>query len=184
LALENAQRFISHGADGVKLEGFKPEVIQHLTEQGIEVCAHLGLNPQIHDKKGLHGKTVASAIELVSDALSVETAGARLIVFEMIPEEVGRIVTQKLTIPTIGIGAGRYTDGQVLIVSDLLGINSFDFRHVTKYEDFSRRAKTALGRYAEDVLGGHFPKESNVRHLSDSDAKELDDWARNEGGSS
>ena len=174
-ALDNARTFVSHGADGVKLEGPKPDIVGHLTAHGIEVCGHLGLNPQFHDKKGLHAKTASASVELIRDALALEEAGAGFIVFEKVPEEVGRIVTESLGIPTIGIGAGRYTDGQVLIVNDMLGVNSFHLEHASRYDELGARAADALGRYADDVQCGRFPAEENVRHLP---PEELNEWQR------
>ncbi|MFC1735714.1 3-methyl-2-oxobutanoate hydroxymethyltransferase [Candidatus Hydrogenedentota bacterium] len=164
-ALENASLLLSHGADGVKLEGFKPNIVKHLAEHEIEVCAHLGLNPQIHDKAGLKAKEVDSAIKLIEDSLALEEAGACFIVYEVVPEEVAQEATQRLSIPTIGIGAGRHTDGQVLIVSDMLGINAFDLRHSKKFEDFHGRAIKAIEAYVSDVQRGLFPEERHARHL-------------------
>ncbi len=177
-ALDSAEGLLALGADGVKLEGFRPEVIQHLARRGIEVWAHLGLNPQLHEKKGLQAKTAAIAEELLGQSLHLQQVGAAFLVLEMIPEEVGRLVTQRLSIPTIGIGAGRHTDGQVLIVHDLLGINPFDLRHVTKYEDLNARALDATRRYVQDVAEGRFPREENVRHLKAEELAALQAWAQ------
>ncbi len=173
-ALDNARTLIGHGADAVKLEGPRPEIVRHLVGSGIEVWGHLGLNPQLHEKKGLHAKTAAAAVELLQDALALQEAGAALLVLELVPEEVGRLVTERLTIPTIGIGAGRYTDGQVLIVHDLLGISPFMLRHVTKYEDLNARSLEAIGRYVGDVRQRRFPLEQNVRHLSEQEQAALE----------
>ena len=96
-------------------------------------------------------------------------------VYELIPEEVAREATHRLSIPTIGIGAGRYTDGQVLIVSDMLGINDFDLRHVRKYDNFHDRATQAIRRHVAEVRSAEFPAVENVRHLSDEESKALDD---------
>jgi 3-methyl-2-oxobutanoate hydroxymethyltransferase len=176
-ALQNAQLFVSLGADGVKLEGFRPEIIRYLTGHGIEVCGHLGLNPQIHEKKGLRAKTAAEAIGLIENAVRLQEAGAALMILEMIPEEVGRLVTERLVVPTIGIGAGRYTDGQVLIFHDLLGIHELELRHVTRYEDIRGRCQGAVRRYAEDVAAGRFPGDQNVRHLKPEELAALAEWA-------
>jgi 3-methyl-2-oxobutanoate hydroxymethyltransferase len=95
-------------------------------------------------------------------------------VYEMIPEEVGREATRRLSIPTIGIGAGRHTDGQVLIVADMLGINEFDLRHAWKFDRFHDRASEAIRRYVADVRAAEFPADDNVRHLSDEESRALD----------
>ena len=185
-ALRNARELISHGADGVKLEGFRPDIVRNLVQDGIQVCAHLGLNPQIHEKKGLRAKTAIAAKRLISESEALEDAGAWLMVYELIPEEVAREATLRLSIPTIGIGAGRYTDGQVLIVSDMLGINEFDLRHVRKYDNLHDRATQAIRRHVAEVRSAEFPRGENVRHLSDEESQALDEMlstasARNHG---
>jgi 3-methyl-2-oxobutanoate hydroxymethyltransferase len=185
-AVRNARSLISHGADGVKLEGFRPDIVSHLVQDGIQVCAHLGLNPQIHETKGLRAKTARAAESLISESVALQDAGAWLMVYELIPEEVAREATRRLSIPTIGIGAGRHTDGQVLIVSDMLGINDFDLRHVRKYDNLHDRATQAIRRHVAEVRSSEFPSIENVRHLSDEESKALDDMlstakARNNG---
>ena len=174
-ALRSARALISHGADGVKLEGFRPDIVRNLVQDGIQVCAHLGLNPQIHEKKGLRAKTATAATRLISESEALEDAGAWLMVYELIPEEVAREATRRLSIPTIGIGAGRHTDGQVLIVSDMLGINEFDLRHVRKYDNLHERATQAIRRHVAEVRSVEFPAGENVRHLSDEESQALDD---------
>lgn len=174
-ALESASILVSHGADGVKLEGFRPDIVSHLVTNQIEVCAHLGLNPQIHQKKGLRAKTAKAAGKLISESVALQEAGAWIIVYELIPEEVARQATRRLSIPTIGIGAGRHTDGQVLIVSDMLGINSFDLRHVRKYEQLHERATRAIGQYIVDLRTGEFPGDENARQLSAEESQALEE---------
>ena len=174
-ALRNARALLSHGADGVKLEGFRPDIVRSLVQNGIQVCAHLGLNPQIHEKKGLRAKTARAAARLISESEALQDAGAWLMVYELIPEEVAREATRKLSIPTIGIGAGRHTDGQVLIVSDMLGINDFDLRHVRKYDNLHDRATQAIRRHVSEVRSAEFPAGENVRHLSNEESQALDE---------
>jgi 3-methyl-2-oxobutanoate hydroxymethyltransferase len=174
-AVASASRLTALGADGVKIEGFMPDVVRRLTAEGIEVCAHLGLNPQLHAKKGLRAKTAAAAAELVAQSIELQDAGAWIMVYEMIPEEVGRIATERLSIPTIGIGAGRYTDGQVLVAPDMLGINTFDMRHFRKYEDLHERTFRAFESYIADVRSGAFPDGDNVRHIDEAELGALRD---------
>ena len=174
-AVASASRLVALGADGVKLEGFRPDVVRGLVGEGIEVCAHLGLNPQLHAKKGMRAKTAAAAAELVSQSIELQDAGAWIMVYEMIPEEVGRIATERLSIPTIGIGAGRYTDGQVLVAPDMLGINTFDLRHFHRYDDLHGRTLRAFESYIADVRSGAFPAVGNVRHLDEAELQALDD---------
>jgi 3-methyl-2-oxobutanoate hydroxymethyltransferase len=170
-ALRHARAIRSAGADGVKLEGYRPDIISHLTAHGVEVCAHLGLNPQIHEKHTLQAETADAALRLIDESLALEAAGAFMIVYELIPEEVAHEATQRLAIPTIGIGAGRYTDGQVLVVHDALGASAFELRHSRKYEEFRSRGTEAMRAYVEDVQKGRFPQARNVRHLPEAEAE-------------
>jgi 3-methyl-2-oxobutanoate hydroxymethyltransferase len=165
-ALDTALHLTGVGADAVKLEGFRPDIVGHLAGAGIDVWGHLGYNPQVHDKAGLQAKTAAAAMELVENCGLLEAAGAKAVVLEMVPEEVARVTTQRLSIPTIGIGAGRFTDGQVLVINDVLGINPFEFRHSRKYDNLSKRITDAVSRFVAEVKEGAFPGEENVRHLS------------------
>ena len=173
-AVENALRFIDLGADGVKLEGYKVEAVSALAKRDIDTWAHLGLNPQIHDGRRLKARTAPAAARLAKRAWSLQEAGASFIVLELIPEEVGTLVTRRLTIPTIGIAAGRFTDGQVLVVTDVLGMGDREFRHVARYAEFSAVGKEALKRYVADVRLGTFPSEGQVQHLSAQEQASLE----------
>ncbi len=176
IAVRNAGRLLRLGADAVKLEGPQFDIVKHLAESDIVVWGHLGITPQRQTEKKLQGKTAGAAIELVENALKLERAGASVIVFEVIPEEVARAATEMLSIPTIGIGAGRHTDGQVLIVSDMLGINAFELRHNKKYDDFHSRSVDAFRRYAEEVTAGRFPGKENVRPMKTKEFEEFNEW--------
>ena len=152
-AVANANVFLDNGADGVKLEGGteKVPIVTALTEQGIDVCTHIGHNPQIHGTRAsTHGKTVAKAKQLIQTASALEDAGAKLIVLEKITEEISQIITDTLDIPTIGIGAGRYCDGQVLVINDILGIGT-PFRHAKRYHDYNQRTLEAICQYKHEV---------------------------------
>ena len=173
-AIENVQRFLAHGADGVKVEGVKPDIVQRLVDNGVEVCSHIGLTPQLQDGPSLQAKTAETAAQFVADAVRLEAAGATLLLFELVPEEVGRHATKTVAIPTIGIGAGRYTDGQVLVVLDLLGMNPGEFRHNKKYEALRDRAVSAIGEYVAEVEAGSFPAEENFRHMAPDALKEFE----------
>ena len=172
-ALGNAQRFRALGADGVKLEGHKPEVVRALHARGIDVWGHLGLNPQIHDRKRVQARSATAAHQLVREAEELERAGARFLVLELIPEDVGQIVSQRLEIPTIGIAAGRFTDGQVLVVTDMLGVHELKLRHVKRYAEIAATATDAIARFTADVRARRFPDAEQARHLSASDAEQL-----------
>ena len=168
-ALDNALRFLSCGADGVKLEGFEPDIVAALSERQLDVWCHLGLTPQIHESKRLQATSADLAMELIDNAIALEAAGAHFIVIELVPEEVAAAATEKLNIPTIGIGAGAGTDGQVIVVPDLLGMTRMKLRHITPYEKFYQRSVKAVRAYAEDVRAGKFPGRENSRHLSDEE---------------
>jgi len=168
-ALANAQTLLACGADGVKIEGPKREEVTLLSRNGIEVCSHLGLTPQTDTTPGFRAKTASSAVQFSRDVFEMEAAGASFLLFETIPEEVAKYLTEQLGVPTIGIGAGRFTNGQVLVILDLLGSSSFDFRHNRKYDDFRGRAVYALASYVEDVETGRFPGEENLRHMAESE---------------
>jgi 3-methyl-2-oxobutanoate hydroxymethyltransferase len=165
-ALANARHLLSNGADGVKLEGAVPDIVHHLSTHGVQVCAHLGHTPQTHERPKLRAKTASTAVQLVEEARQLEQAGAGWIVFELIPEEVARTATERLRIPTIGIGAGRFTDGQVLVVLDLLGITPVEFRHNRRYEQLRDRIGAALSGYAGDVRTGRFPAAEHTRPMA------------------
>jgi len=181
-AVANANLFLDNGADGVKLEGGteKVPIVTALTEQGIEVCAHIGHNPQIHGTKAAtHGKTVSKAKELVQTAVALAGAGAKLIVLEKITEEVSQIITGTLDIPTIGIGAGRYCDGQVLVINDVLGMGTL-FKHAKRYQDYDHLTFEAISQYIYDVENGDFPRDENVSHIAPDKLARVQKWLESE----
>ncbi len=177
-ALENAEYLVSQGADIVKLEGMPTEVVQHLIAHGIPLCGHLGLLPQTHLKKAVQGKHFDQAKVLVEEALHLEQLGALLLVLELVPEELGKIISQKLSIPTIGIGAGRHTDGQVLIVNDILGITPRKFRLAKKYQDYQTLTLQTLKEYSHDVKQVIFPANENTSHMAPEEHQQLMDWVQ------
>ena len=180
----NANLFLDAGADGVKLEGGteKVPIVTALTEQGIEVCAHIGHNPQIHGTKATtHGKTYAKAKQLIETASALEAAGAKLIVLEKITEEVSQIITDTLDIPTIGIGAGRFCDGQVLVINDILGIGP-PFKHAKRYQDYNQLTLEAICRYKQEVENGDFPTDANVAHIAADKLVRVQKWLKSDKG--
>jgi 3-methyl-2-oxobutanoate hydroxymethyltransferase len=166
-AVENAVRFTAEGgADAVKLEGGSPRPLSRaraIIESGIPVMGHVGLLPQSVMMTG--GYRVVGADQagrVLSEALALQEAGAFAVVLESMEEELAGRVTRELTIPTIGIGAGRLTDGQILVVTDMLGLNpGFEPRFLRRYADLSSAASEAIGRYAADVRSGSFPAREN-----------------------
>jgi 3-methyl-2-oxobutanoate hydroxymethyltransferase len=165
--VEAAGTLIQAGAQAVKLEGADGnlELIQHLVKSGIPVMGHLGLTPQsVHQLSGykVQGKTEAAAAKLLQDALDLEKAGCFSIVLECIPRVLAKEITQALSIPTIGIGAGPQTDGQVLVWQDLLGFNSdFKAKFVKIYLEGQDLVTQALNQFTKEVNSGEFPNDEN-----------------------
>ena len=163
-AMESAGRLMQEGrAQSVKLEGGQRSApaIARLVEVGIPVVGHVGLTPQSHHAMGgfrVQGRDSDGAEQVIADALAVEEAGAFCIVLECVPTDVAAEITSKLSIPTIGIGAGSECDGQVLVSMDLLGFDlSFKPRFVKRYAEFQNIAVNALDQYADEVRSGEFP---------------------------
>lgn len=179
-ALHNAGRFFREGgARAVKLEGGLPVVpqIRALTEAGIPVMAHIGLTPQHMAKFGgfkAQGKSIETAKALIEDAQAVEEAGAFCVVLEAIPVEVAELITEAVDIPTIGIGAGNVTDGQVLVYHDVLGLfDRFTPKFVRQYAQLGAESVKALKQYVTDVRVGRFPGDKNTFYLSDEMAAQV-----------
>lgn len=173
IAVQNAGRFIKEaGAQGVKLEGGTPSIINVVskcTEAGIPVLAHLGFTPQfLHTLGGynIQGKTHESTRKIIDSALELQKAGAFAIVLEMVPEESAKIITESVNIPTIGIGAGRFCSGQILVTDDILGkYSDFTPKFARKYADLSSIIKNAVNEYKDDVISGKFPAETEIFNL-------------------
>ncbi len=175
-ATRNAGRFLQQGGmDAVKLEGGRERVdaIRAITGSGIPVMGHLGLTPQsVHQLGGFRaqGKTASAAKRLVEDALLLEEAGCFSIVLESVPARLAELISKKLSIPTIGIGAGVGCDGQVLVTHDLLGLfDRFTPKFVKKYANFHAEMNKAFSDYIEDVETKRFPAQE---HSVDMDERE------------
>ena len=165
--IRNAGRCLQEGRAGcVKLEGGEKRLpaVKAILDAEIPVMGHLGLTPQSVNALGgfrVQGKNEEAAQLLLEDALRLQDAGVFALVLECVPSDVGARVTQELEIPTIGIGAGKSTDGQVLVWHDLLGLTPGPLpRFVRRYDDFGTRAKDAIERFAADVKDGSFPDDS------------------------
>jgi 3-methyl-2-oxobutanoate hydroxymethyltransferase len=181
-AVENAVRFVKEArADAVKLEGAGPSLsrVRSIVQAGIPVMGHVGLTPQSATMLGgfkTQGKTAEAARTLVDDALALEEAGAFSVVLEAVPSPVAAEITRQLTVPTIGIGAGRETDGQVLVYHDLLGLTEGHLpRFVKRYANLSREIRDALEAYAEDVRAGTFPDDEHTYEMSDEELESFSD---------
>ncbi len=166
----NAIRFIKEaGAEAVKIEGPRVELVECLIEAEIPVVGHLGLTPQsVHRMGGfkVQGKTMAAIDALREDALALEAAGCFAIVLEGIPREAARLITDELSIPTIGIGAGPDCDGQILVLHDLLSLTfSPAAKFVRRYADVGAVMRAALTEYKHDVEARTFPSEAESYHL-------------------
>jgi len=166
-AIENAGLMLKAGANAVKLEGGEEfaDTIRKITSSGIPVMGHLGFTPQSVNLLGGHrvqGKTPESRAKLLKDAKALEAAGCFSIVLELVTEEVAREVTESVKIPTIGIGAGRYCDGQVLVFHDVVGLSQGEFKFVKRYADTYGIMVNAVSQYREDVKRKTFPGEGNV----------------------
>jgi 3-methyl-2-oxobutanoate hydroxymethyltransferase len=169
-ALRNAGQFLQAGAHAIKLEGgaVMADRIHAMTEVGIPVIGHLGMTPQSVNQYGgykVQGKSAERAKTIVADAKALEEAGAVALVLEAIPASLAKTITEQLTIPTIGIGAGPHCDGQVLVLYDLLGLfDEFAPKFVKPYAHLRADALQALRRYKEEVEQGKFPSDSESYH--------------------
>jgi len=170
--LELAGTFMQEGkAYGVKIEGAEAlESIKLLTKASVPVMGHLGLTPQSINKLGgyiVQGKNTLSAKKIIEDAKKLEDAGVFALVLECVPEELAKIVTESIEIPTIGIGAGRYCDGQILVLHDMLGMTKEKPSFVKVYTNCYEIILKAVMTYIDDVKEGRFPSEKNVWHLDE-----------------
>lgn len=177
--LRNAAALIRAGASAVKLEGGRKRVpmVEALVDAEIPVMGHIGLTPQsIHAMGGfkVQGKEAQGAQLLIDDAKTLVEAGCFAIVLEGVPDAVAKLVTDSVPVPTIGIGAGRHCDGQVLVFHDLLGLEDRRLpKFVRRYADLAADAVTAMQAYAADVRSGAFPSDDESYHLSDEVAELL-----------
>ncbi len=170
-AVRSALRFLKEaGAEAVKIEGPRAELTRRLTDAEIPVVAHLGLTPQSVHKMGgykVQGRTLSAADALVADALALEEAGAVAVVLEGVPREVAARISEGLTIPTIGIGAGADCDGQILVLHDLVHLSfTRPAKFVRQYGDAAEIIRASVRAYAEDVAARRFPSEAESYHLS------------------
>jgi 3-methyl-2-oxobutanoate hydroxymethyltransferase len=180
-ALRNAARFIQEGgAQAVKLEGGESmaETVKRIASSGIPVMGHIGLTPQsIHQLGGFKvmGKTLEAAIRLMNDAKALDEAGVFAIVLECVPEPLSKLITEKVSVPTIGIGAGKYCDGQVQVISDLLGLyTDFVPKHAKQYARLFEIIESATADYISEVQTGAFPTEKQSYAMDKSVLAELE----------
>jgi len=175
-AVFNAGRLLKAGANIVKLEGGKRVIdkVRAIVDADIPVMGHLGLTPQSINVTGgykLQAVDEESIENLFEDAFALQNEGVVALVLELVPEEVAKKLTEELSIPTIGIGSGRFCDGQVLVINDMLGgFKDFSPKHTKQYANLSEVIFSSVNEYVSDVKNGTFPGEGNVFHLK----KEVD----------
>ena len=179
-AIENAGRFIKEaGCDAVKLEGGSEmaPVVKAIVDAGIPLCTHIGLTPQTATKLSgfkVQGKDAEGARELVQSAKDLETAGSFMIVLECVPDLVGARITSALKIPTIGIGAGKECDGQVLVYHDLVGLfERFTPKFVKQYVNLAPLIRDALGQFKREVEEGEFPGPEHSFSMKPEEAEKV-----------
>jgi len=179
-AMRNAARFIQEaGAQAVKLEGgvVVAEKVRRIVQCGIPVMGHIGLTPQSINVLGGHkaqGKTPEAAVRILEDARALEEAGAFAVVLETIPAQLASLITERVSIPTIGIGAGPGCDGQVQVINDLLGsFTDFVPRHAKQYAKLADIVSTALTEYQNEVKAGTFPTRKHSSSMDESLLAEL-----------
>lgn len=180
-AMANAGRFLQEaGAQAVKLEGGSHIVplVRRMVDSGIPVMGHLGLTPQSVNQFGGHkiqGKTPAAAARIINDARALEDAGAFAVVLETVPAPLAKMVSERLAIPTIGIGAGVHCDGQVQVFHDLLGMydDQRELKHAKRYAVLGEEIRNAIRRYIDDVEGGEFPTAAHSFDMDEDTVREL-----------
>lgn len=178
--IRNCGEMIKAGANAVKIEGCNDYIltlIKRLTDSGIPVLGHLGFTPQSVNTLGGHaiqGKTLDTTNTILKQAKKLEEAGAFAIVLELVPEESAKYITENINIPTIGIGAGKYCSGQVLVSDDMLGkFSDYQPKFVRKYADIKSVILNAVSGYCKDVKEGNYPSSDEVFNLSVEENKKL-----------
>jgi 3-methyl-2-oxobutanoate hydroxymethyltransferase len=184
-AVRNAGRFYKEaGVDAVKLEGGRkiaPQV-RAIVDAGMVVMGHIGLTPQSSAQMGgfrVQGNTAEAAMRVLDDAEALQEAGAFCVLLEGVPAEAGKLVTDMLRIPTLGVGAGPHCDGQALLVNDVLGIYQvFTPKFVRRYANLGEEIRRALREYISDIKSGSFPAEEHCYKMKPGEAERLREMAR------
>jgi 3-methyl-2-oxobutanoate hydroxymethyltransferase len=164
-ALRNAKSFLDVGGQGVKIEGNKTKVIKALVSNGIPVMGHIGLLPQTALTYRVMGKAPEDAQKILQDAVQLDKLGVFAMVLESIPEDLAKQITKAVGAPTIGIGAGKYCDGQVLVINDMLGLDlTFSPKYVKRYANLNQIIKKAVEDYSQEVRSGEYPNYEHTYH--------------------
>ncbi|MBI3309286.1 MAG: 3-methyl-2-oxobutanoate hydroxymethyltransferase [Candidatus Melainabacteria bacterium] len=179
-AIYNAGKCLQIGAKAVKLEGSSPDIlktVEKMVQIGIPVIGHIGFTPQSVNALGgnrVQSRTAKETKSLIDQAISLQNAGCFAVVLEMVPSEAASLVTNSISIPTIGIGAGAECDGQILVTDDLLGkFTDFKPSFVRRYAEFGKEADSAVKNYIFDVQNGNFPQLNESFYLSEAEAEKL-----------
>ncbi|MDD3237786.1 MAG: 3-methyl-2-oxobutanoate hydroxymethyltransferase [Candidatus Gastranaerophilales bacterium] len=182
-AVKNAGELIRAGAQAVKLEGASDyilDIVKHMTDCGIAVVGHIGFTPQYINSLGgyiVQGKSYENSVRLAEEAIKLQKAGVFAVVLEMVPEETATYITKELQIPTIGIGAGRFTDGQVLVIDDLIGkYSDFTPKFVKKYADIKSIIIDSAKSYVKDINENKFPNQEHVFNLKPEEKSKVDNY--------
>ena len=180
-AILNAGRFMKEaGADAVKLEGGASvkETVRAIVKAGIPVMGHIGLTPQTISMLGgfkVQGKDAKGAQKIIDDALQLEEAGAFSVLLEAVPAPIAKMVTERLSVPTIGIGAGLHCDGQVLVVHDMLGLfDRFTPKFAKRYINLSEPILKAFETYIDEVRKGAFPTDQHSFHIDEKELSKIE----------
>lgn len=181
-AMRNAARFIQEGgAQAIKLEGGETvaDKVSRIVAAGIPVQGHIGLTPQSINQLGgfkVQGKTPEVAARLLNDAKALENAGVFSIVLECIPTPLAKLITERVSVPTIGIGAGKYCDGQVQVISDMLGLyTDFVPKHAKQYAKLNTSITSSLAKYIDEVKSGDFPTAKQSYEMDESVLAQIED---------
>lgn len=179
-AVRNAGEMVKAGANAIKIEGcndYLLNVIERCVQSGVPVLGHLGFTPQSENALGGHsiqGKSLDSTLQILEQAKELEKVGVFAIVLEMVPEESAKYITEHLTVPTIGIGAGRYCSGHVLVSDDMLGkFSDYKPKFVRQYANMKNVILDAVKNYCSDIKSGKYPSEEEVYFMTEDEALKL-----------
>jgi 3-methyl-2-oxobutanoate hydroxymethyltransferase len=163
--VRNAGQFVEAGAKGVKIEGMKTDAVEALIDKGIPVMGHVGMLPQVAEAYHVKGKKPEEAEQILRDAEHLDRLGVFSIVLECIPESLAKTITESVNVPTIGIGAGRHCDGQVLVTNDILGFDdSFKPKYVKTYANLKETIRGAVVKFIEEASTDKYPDQEHTYH--------------------
>ncbi|TDS62115.1 3-methyl-2-oxobutanoate hydroxymethyltransferase [Myroides indicus] len=182
-AVNNAKKLIALGADAVKFEGINLPVLKALKAENIPVMCHIGLNPQ-HEQERMQrgkvakGKSLGEATELINGAKILSDNGADLMILEKIPEKVSKIISENISTITIGIGGGKFCNGQILIINDLFGLNERKFKHCPEYIELRNPMIETVKKYIDEVGKVQFPEKHHANIIKEDEYNKLVGWCK------